>query len=628
MNQSNIRNFCIIAHIDHGKSTLADRFLELTGTVAKRNLRDQFLDQMDLERERGITIKLQPVRMELEMINDKLQILNQNHKFKIENLKLEIPSSKFILNLVDTPGHVDFSYEVSRSLAAVEGAVLLVDATQGIQAQTLANLHLAQKQGLKIIGAINKIDLVKDEHCRRDLAGQLARLLNQPADQIFFVSGKTGEGTNELLGALVSQLPQPQGDSSAPLRALIFDSLYDSYRGIIACVRVIDGAVKTNESLTCLATGANMNAIGVGLFKPQQTPSSGLAAGEIGYIATGIKDPSLIRVGDTITQLLVVSNKLSVNPLPGYQEPQPVVFVSLYPQANENFEILADALSKLKLNDAALTFLKERQEVLGQGFRLGCLGTLHLEIVKERLKREYGLEPVITVPSVKYLVNLRNGAVLNLYNAQDLPSSDQLINIEEPWVKGEIVTPSRYLGGILGLIQGKRGIQGGVDNLSAETVIVQFEIPLNEIIIDFYDKLKSVSQGYASFSYEIFEYRPGDLVKLDILIAGETIGALARMVPHSQAEVIGRRVIEKLKELLDRELFAVPLQAAIGTQIIARETLPALKKNVTAKLYGGDRTRKMKLWKKQKKGKKRLAEFGKVHVKPEVFFEVFKVAKE
>jgi GTP-binding protein LepA len=634
MNQSDIRNFCIIAHIDHGKSTLADRFLELTGTVSERNLREQFLDQMDLERERGITIKLQPVRMEYKTPNDKSQIANNFSNTNLQNSlgfrssDSGLPDSEYILNLVDTPGHVDFSYEVSRSLAAVEGAILLVDVIQGIQAQTLANLHLAQKQGLKIIGAVNKIDLVKDESVRRGLAEQLAHLLNQPAGQIFFVSGKTGEGAGQLLDALISELPRPQGNPAAPLRALIFDSLYDAYRGVIACVRVIDGSVKTNDALACLATKANMNAIEIGLFKPQQVPGESLSAGEIGYIATGIKDPSLIRVGDTITQSLVVSNKLSVNPLPGYQEPQPVVFVSLYPQAAETIEALTDALSKLKLNDAALTYIKERQEVLGQGYRIGCLGTLHLEIVKERLKREYRLEPVITVPSVKYVVNTRDGRAIDLFSAQNLPSADQILNIQEPWVSGEIVSPVRYLGGILGLIQGRRGIHGAMENLSADTVILRFEMPLNEIIIDFYDKLKSVSQGYASLSYELFDYRLGDLVRLDILIAGDAVNALARMVPRVQAEAIGRRVIGKLKELLERELFPVALQAAIGTQIIARETLPALKKNVTLHLYGGDRSRKMKLWKKQKQGKKRLAQFGKVRVKPEVFFEVFKVAKD
>ena len=602
MDQSRIKNFVIIAHIDHGKSTLADRFLEVTGTVEKRNLRAQFLDQMDLERERGITIKMQPVRMEYK---------------------------SRIFNLIDTPGHVDFSYEVSRSLAAVEGAILLVDALQGIQAQTLANLYLAQRQGLRIIGALNKIDLLEDKQARLDLSERLAHLLRQSAQDIFFVSGKTGEGVTELLDAVASQFPDPSGNFDAPLRALVFDSLYDPYKGVIACIRVIDGCIKTNDPLRCLATGATMSALEIGLFKPQLTPDTGLSAGEIGYIATGIKNPSLIRVGDTITVGSTYKTaEGGVQPLEGYQEPQPVVFVSLYPQATESFEALTDALSKLKLNDAALSYAKERQEVLGQGFRLGCLGTLHLEIVKERLKREYHMEPIITVPSVKYIVHLKKGDFMDLFSAQDLPSVDQIEDIREPWVTGEVVTPTKYLGGVLGLIQTKRGIQGRMDNLSADTVIVQFEIPLNEIILDFYDKLKSTSQGYASLSYELSEYRLGDLVRLDILIAGDAVGALARMVPRVQAESVGRRVIERLKELLDRELFPVPLQAAIGTLIIARETLPALKKDVTSHLYGGDRSRKMKLWKKQKKGKKRLAQFGKVHVRPEVFFEVFNVAKD
>lgn len=652
LSQERIRNFCIIAHIDHGKSTLADRFLELTHTVEARLFREQFLDQMELERERGITIKLQPVRMEYEILNFKQQNTDKSQGSNLGSSP-EISGSKFILNLVDTPGHVDFSYEVSRSLAAVEGAILLVDATQGIQAQTLANLHLAQKQGLTVIGAVNKIDLDVSFAQKQKLQKQLADLLNQKEQDIFLVSGKTGLGVSELLEAVVNRIPPPGGDLNRPFRALVFDSVFDLYKGVIAFVRVVDGMVEKDSSIQFWATKAEATALEIGVFKPQLTPQGFLRAGEIGYIATGIKNPALVRVGDTIIKKMTSvsvgrssawrdSYQPSIEPLVGYKEPQPVVFVSFYPQDADEFDALSDALSKLKLSDASLQFVKERQDVLGQGFRVGFLGTLHLEIVKERLKREYQLEPIITVPSVKYLVKLKNGSTQELFNAQDLPSADLVQEIYEPWVVGEIISPNSYLGAVLNLIRSKRGLYGNIENFSSETVLIYFEMPLSEIILDFYDKLKNVSQGYASLSYtapqsegklavsgsEFLEYRPGNLIKLDILIAGEKIGAFSRIVPKEQAEAVGRRIIERLKEILDRQLFPIPLQASVEGRIIARETLSALKKNVTGHLYGGDRTRKMKLWKKQKEGKKRLAQFGKVPVKPEVFFEVFKVSKE
>jgi len=604
LKQDNIRNFCIIAHIDHGKSTLADRFLEITKTVEKRVMQEQFLDQMELERERGITIKLQPVRMEYE-----------------------IQGEGYILNLVDTPGHVDFSYEVSRSLAAVEGAILLVDVTQGIQAQTLANLHLAQRQGLKLIGAVNKIDLSFSESHLIGVIKQLAELLGQEPEQIAAVSGKTGEGAQALLHSVVERFAAPVGNQDKPLKALVFDSFYDAYKGVVAFVRVIDGQLSQGEALYLMATQTKVEALETGIFRPKLTPKTNLGVGEIGYVATGIKNPSLVRVGDTLTKLQSLA--VDFEALPGYQEPQPVVFVSFYPQDADELKSLEDALAKLKLSDASLSFSRERQDVLGQGFRLGFLGTLHLEIIKERLKREYSLEPIVTIPSVKYNLVLTDGSQRELFSAEDLPSLDKISEIQEPWVKGEIVVPHKYLGGVLSLIQAKRGFSTNLENIFGETVLLHFELPLNEIILDFYDKLKSVSQGYASLSYELVDYRKGELVKLDILVASERIGAFARIVSKDRAEYVGRRVIEKLKDILDRELFPVALQAAIGTQIIARETLPALKKNLgDFGKNGGDRTRKMKLWKKQKEGKKRLTQLGRVNVKAEVFFEVFKVSKD
>ena len=652
-----IRNFVITAHIDHGKSTLADRFLEETQTIQKRDFRNQFLDQMDLERERGITIKLQPVRMiyHPQALNSKHEIRNksqtQNSKLETEeNLgfrvsDLEFSNSEYILNLVDTPGHVDFSYEVSRSLAAVEGAIILVDVTQGIQAQTLANLHLCQKQGLKIIGAVNKVDMDFSRDFLIDLKQKIGELIDCRPDEIFEVSAKTGKGVKELLAAVVKNIPAPRGNVSGDLRALVFDSAYDAYKGVIAYVRVVDGKLQKNDRLKFFVTNAGTEALEVGVFKPKLTPTGILQTGEIGYIATGIKDPNLVRVGDTVIKLKTQISNLKIEdikPLPGYKEPQPVVFVNFYPEDANKFGLLEAALEKLKLNDASLRFSRERQEVLGQGFRLGFLGTLHLEIVKERLKREYGLDPVVTIPTVLYKAILKSGLpgsarlaeasgvaqageTKDIFSPNDLPTPDKIIEIKEPWILGEIISPNDYLSGVLSLIQYNRGIAGEISNISEKNVLLNFSMPLSEIILDFYDKLKSVSQGYASLSYEILDWQKGDLVRLDILVAGEKIDAFSRIIPKEKSYSLGKLTIEKLKEILSREVFPVAIQAAIGGDIIARVTMPALKKKLgDFGKNGGDRTRKMKLWKKQKEGKKRLKEAGRVSVSPQVFKELLK----
>lgn len=596
MKQPSIRNFVIIAHIDHGKSTLADRLLELTGTVPRRQLREQFLDQMELERERGITIKMQPVRMDYIFGGE-----------------------PYVLNLIDTPGHVDFSYEVSRSLAAVEGAVILVDGTQGIQAQTLAHLALAKSEGLAIIGAINKIDLsIPDIEA---LAGELAMLIGTSPEKILRLSAKTGEGVERLLMEIIRSVQPPVGDRAAPFRALIFDSAYDPFRGAIAYVRVKEGTVRPGAALHLISSGLQFEALEVGYFKPGLMPQDTLTAGEIGYLATGLKQAERVRVGDTIAALDVHEA------LPGYREPQALLFAGFYPPEEHSFEKLRDALAKLKLNDAALTFVEERQEALGKGFRVGFLGALHMEIVKERLAREYGIEPLVTMPSVRYRVKLRNGVTKEIETPQELPPEGDVLEIHEPWAEGEILLPQEYLGPILELVRGARGIRKAIETLERGRLRVKFEAPLAELIVGFYDRVKSVSRGYASIAYELTDWRAGELVKLDILIAGEAAEALSRIVPKTEAERIGRATIAKLKELLPREAFAVSLQAAVAGRILARETIPALRKDVTAHLYGGDRTRKMKLWRKQQAGKKRLAAMGRVRVEPRVFFNLLKMER-
>jgi len=600
--RAEIRNFVIISHVDHGKSTLADRFLELTGTIEKRQFREQFLDQMDLERERGITIKMQPVRM----------------RYTPHSAPDSLHPASYTLNLIDTPGHVDFAYEVSRALAAVEGAILLVDGTQGIQAQTLAHLELAKKEGLYIIGAVNKIDLAIPDI--ESLKREMAKLIGCKQEEIFEISAKTGKNVPQLLEAVITNIPPPAGSREAPLRALVFDSVYDPFQGSIAYVRVVDGTVRRQEPVESFGTGFKTKALEVGVFGPERRPQEALGAGEIGYIATGIKEPGALRVGDTIT----AADRPAVEPLAGYEEPKPMVFAGFYPQDAKDLPSLRNALQKLKLNDAALVFEPSRQDVLGQGFRVGFLGALHLEIVKERLSREYKIEPLITQPSVWYKA-LTDKGMVDVFTPADLPDFAVLKEIREPWVRLEVIAPQAYLQVITQLIRNNRGEPKLFETIGSARTLIQAEMPLAEMIVDFYDKLKSVSKGFASMSYELTGWRPADLVKLDILIAGSRQEALARIIPRADAEPVGRGIIEKLKEVLPAEVFPVPIQAAVGSRILARVTIPALRKDVTGYLYGGDRTRKMKLWEKQKRGKERLSRTGKVNIPAETFFEILKI---
>jgi GTP-binding protein LepA len=767
MSKNNIRNFSIIAHIDHGKSTLADRFLELTSTVEVRNMHAQYLDLMDLERERGITIKMQPVRMDYtqtdaeqtrndaewtqtiaekdrgllyedltykirgaifnvkkslglghkEVIYQKaieeefkragiifekekpIDISYNNQKLgvyrpdfvvdgkvvvEIKSLpfvgdreykqlwsylkgssynlgllvnfgeELDIRrvvyesardkknsassprSSAYVLNLIDTPGHVDFSYEVSRSLAAVEGVILLVDGTKGIQAQTLAHLHQAQKLDLVVIPAINKIDLPNSRP--NEIESELKSLLGET--EIFRISAKDGTNIEKLLEAVIKKVPPPKESKEDFCRALVFDSNYDSYKGVVAYVRVFDGSFKSGDKIKFIAQKKEAEIMEVGYFKPQLVSQKSIKDGEIGYIATGLKDPSLVRVGDTILSLSnadltrtdaekfqrksAFGLNESALALSGYKEPSPVVFASVFPKDGADFAFLKDSLLKLKLSDAALTFELDSQEVLGRGFRCGFLGSLHMEIVLERLKREYNLSLITTTPSVSYELVLKNGSVKKIFSASDLPTSDQYTEIREPWVLLTVLTPSKYLGGILEMVSKRRGIHKDTTYISENRVEILYEIPLSEIIVDFHDKLKSVSSGFASQSYEVLDLRKGDLVKLDVLVAGELVNALSRIIPRDDSSEEGRRMVEKLKELLPREWFHVILQAAIGGKIIAREDISALKKDVTGYLYGGDITRKMKLREKQKKGKKKMKERGRVNIPNSVFFELLK----
>jgi len=597
---NNIRNFVIIAHIDHGKSTLADRFLEITKTVEKRKMREQYLDQMDLEREKGITIKMQPVRMEYK-----------NH----------------VLNLIDTPGHVDFGYEVSRSLAAVEGAILLVDATQGVQAQTMANYKLAKEQGLVIIPVINKIDM--DIARIEETKEEIVALCGVPKENILGVSAKTGEGVEKILDEVIKLVPPPEIKEKVPLRALIFDSLFDNHKGIIAYIRVVDGEIKSGDKVFLAISKSSFEVMEIGIFKPGMVKTDKLTSGQTGYVATGIKEPEKLRVGDTIGKFEdqaqnIKNTEINIEPLPGYREPKPMVFASVYPHEADDFEMLKKSIQKLKLNDPALFYQLEFFQSLGRGFSLGFLGMLHLEIVKERLEREYKLETVLTTPTVSFKVNLLDGSQIDIFRAIDLPGSEKIKTILEPWVKLDILTTNKYFGDIMNLVSLYR--LNFIDNeYLGDLMIIKFEAPLMDIISDFYDKLKSVTSGYASMNYEILEYRKGDLVKLEFLIADEKFDAFARIVPKERANRDGRAVAAKLKELLPRENFSVAIQAMTEGRIIARETLPALKKDVTGYLYGGDRSRKMKLWKKQQRGKKRLKEFGKVDVPSRVYLEILKL---
>ncbi|MEK7606937.1 MAG: translation elongation factor 4 [Patescibacteria group bacterium] len=601
METGNIRNFCIIAHIDHGKSTLSDRFLEYTSTVEKRKMKDQLLDTMDLERERGITIKLTPVRMDYELAG-----LN------------------YILNLIDTPGHVDFNYEVSRSLAAVEGAVLLVDASQGVQAQTLGNLYLALEQNLAIIPVINKIDLPNAQVDR--VREEIVSLLGCKPEEILLVSGKTGQGVSDLLRVIVERIPPPRV-ADASLRALIFDSKYDDYRGVVADVRVMSGEIRVGDKIRFMAARTTGEVTEVGYFKPQMVRAEKLVPGEIGYVVTGLKDVRVCRVGDTITHPTTAE---SVTSLPGYAEAKPMVFAGIFPKEGSEFTKLREAVEKLRLNDAALFFEPEQSSALGFGLRCGFLGLLHLEIIKERLRREFGFELVVTTPSVAYRVTEHRSAPRIIKSAPELPDPTKLEKVEEPWVRADIVSPASCIGNIMPLLQEKRGIYQTTDYLASANaqgegrVILRYEMPLAAVLTDFYDKLKSASSGYASLSYEFLEYRAADVVRLDILVAEEPVEALATLVIRDEAYYVGRKIVETLKENIPKHMFEVKIQAAIGGKIVAAERVPAMRKDVLAKMSGGDVTRKMKLLQKQKKGKKAMMAKGSVDIPTDAYLAVLK----
>jgi GTP-binding protein LepA len=593
---SRIRNFCIVAHIDHGKSTLADRLLELTHAVADRDMREQYLDKMDLERERGITIKAQAVR--LTYVSNGVE-----HE----------------LNLIDTPGHVDFTYEVSRSLEACEGAVLLVDAAQGIEAQTLANFHLARDAGLTIVPAINKIDLPQAdvEETRRELAALVGC---QPED-VLAVSGKTGEGVTQLLERVIAAVPPPSGDRTAPLRAMIFDSSFDAYRGVIAYVRVFDGVLPSSAKVRFMATGLESEAEEAGVFAPEATPVQKLEAGEVGYLVTGLKDVHQVKVGDTIT---LAGKQRAVEPLPGYREPLPMVWSGLYPAEGGDYSELREALDRLKLNDAALAFEPETSLALGFGFRCGFLGLLHMDIVKERLEREFGLELIATAPNVEFHV-IRGEETTVVHNPSEMPQPGTYDHVEEPMVLATIITPSEYLGPIFELCQSRRGELIDMSYLSPERAEVHYKLPLAEIIFDFFDQLKSRTRGYASLDYEPLGYEPSELVRVDVLLHGEPVDAFSSVVHRAKAPVYGRQMVERLKELIPRQMFDVAIQASIGSRIVARETVKAKRKDVLAKCYGGDITRKRKLLEEQKKGKARLRRVGRVDVPQEAFIAALRV---
>lgn len=590
MNQDHIRNFCIIAHIDHGKSTLADRLLEVTGTVEKRNMKAQLLDRMDLEREKGITIKLAPVRMEYK---------------------------GYELNLIDTPGHVDFSYEVSRSLQACEGALLVVDASQGIQAQTLANVYLAMAADLHIIPVLNKIDLPAADVER--VGAEIVSLLGCKFEDILQISAKTGMGVEAVLERIVAEIPAPKPTEQTTTRALIFDSYYDDYRGVILYVRVIDGEIGKNAQIQMLNTSAQGLALEVGALKPDMTPGKSLRAGEIGYIVTNLKTTRDAKVGDTIT----LAASPATNPLPGYKDVQPFVYAGFFPESNEYYQELKDAIEKLSLSDSALQFAPENSPVLGFGVRIGFLGLLHMDIIRERLEREYNLELVVTNPSTDYQVSLLSGEELDIKSAADLPDPAKIKEIREPWIKGEIIVPRDYVGPVIQLISAKRGLQKNLSYVE-DRAIVAFEAPLANLLTDFYDQLKSLTSGYGSFNYELNEYRAEDLVRVDFYVAGEMVSALSVMVHRSEAQRLGRETVEKLKEVIPRQNFQVALQAAIGGRFIAREDLSAYRKDVTTGLYGGDVSRKKKVLAKQAKGKKRMKRFGKVDIPAEAFTVMLK----
>ena len=604
MEQTRIRNFCIIAHIDHGKSTLADRLLELTGTVEKRKMKEQLLDTMDLERERGITIKLQPARM----------------KYQAKD------GQEYELNLIDTPGHVDFTYEVSRSLASVEGAILLVDATQGVQAQTIANLYLALEQNLAVIPVLNKIDLPNADVER--YAEELLKLIGCKREEIVLASAKTGVGVDKILERIVSDVPPPVGDREKNFRAVIFDSKYDDYKGVVAYVRVKDGRLRQNDKLKFLATSAQGEALEVGYLKPDYVATKLIEAGEIGYIVSGLKDIAAVRVGDTVVKKSLVPSPQSPKPepLPGYKEVRPMVYASVFPREGNEFQKLREAMLKLKLSDAALAFEPEQSAALGFGFRCGLLGMLHLEIVQERLRREHGMEVVITSPSVAYEITRTDGSQQVITSPLDFPDPNYLEETREPWVAVDIVSPAEYIGAIMSLVSDRRGEYTSTDYLDPTRVVLHYAMPLSSVIVDFHDKLKSVTSGYGSLNYEFKGYRPSKVVLLDILVAEKRVPAFSMLLHESEAYRRGREIVAALKETLPRQQFVVKIQAAIGSKIIAAERISAFRKDVTGYLYGGDVTRKMKLLQKQKKGKKRMLSMGagSVDIPPDAFIKILR----
>jgi len=597
MDQKHQRAIAVIAHIDHGKSTLSDRLLQLTGTVGDRDMRAQYLDRMDLERERGISIKAAAVRMNYRANN----------------------GETYQINLIDTPGHVDFGYEVSRSLAACDGVLLLVDAAQGIEAQTLTNLYLAVDAGLEVIPILNKIDLPAAQP--EKYAQELAQLIGSEPEDVHRISAKTGEGVAELLEAIVERVSPPKGDPEAPLRALVFDSVYDSYRGVIAYLRVVDGRIKSREEIAFMVTGVEVEADEIGIMAPDLTPVSELETGEVGYLISGIKEVRLAKVGDTVT----TRHNRAAEPLPGYQEPKPMVFAGIYPIEGDDFPLLRDALDKLQLNDAALVYEPESSTALGFGFRCGFLGLLHMEIVRERLEREFDLSLIATAPSVGYEIELTSAERLEVHNPTDMPDPSQIESINEPYVDVMVVTPTDYTGTVMQLCQGRRGDLQGMNYLSPERVEIHYKMPLGEIIFDFFDQLKSQTKGYASLDYEAAGMQPSKLVRVDVLLNAQPVDAFSTIVHRDKAYDYGKTMTERLRKLIPRQLFDVPIQAAIGSRIISRETVKAKRKDVTAKCYGGDITRKRKLLERQKEGKRRMKQIGTVEVPQTAFIEALRV---
>jgi GTP-binding protein LepA len=593
----NIRNFSIIAHVDHGKSTLADRFIELTGALSARELKEQVLDTMDLERERGITIKAQTVRLTYKSLS----------------------GEEYIFDLIDTPGHVDFSYEVSRSLSACDGALLVIDASQGVEAQTLANAYLAIHNDLVLVPVINKIDLPQIQI--EDSLEQMEHVIGIPRSEALLVSAKTGQGLPELFEAVVKRIPPPKGDPGAPLKALLFDSWFDTYRGVIVLVRILDGELKTGDRIVLMASGAEYDAEEVGYLTPKPVKSDVLRTGEVGYLIAGIKKLSDARVGDTVTH----RNRPTAKPLPGFKEAKPMVFCGIFPAGESNIEELRDAMEKLRLNDASFQYEPENSPALGLGFRAGFLGLLHREIVQERLERDYGLTLITTAPSVGYRVTNRKGETFEIHNPSEMPEPTEIAMVEEPVIEAVILTPDRYLGGLFKLLEERRGVQKKMEYIGPGRVLLGYTLPLNEVVFDFYNQLKQLSQGYASLDYEFSGYREGPLVKLDILINGDAVDALSLVVHEDKAVTIGRGLVERMRKVIPRQQYEVALQAAIGKRIVARETVKPFRKDVLAKLYGGDYTRKMKVLEKQKAGKKRMRRVGKVDIPQEAFLAILEV---